>query len=150
SVSVAPIYSAPEITPPQATAPGSVFCGSRISSPITEASSSPTNPKQITPNEFRTNFGSAGNLKSAVVTGVPNRAQTVRPSAMRTAAATNVPMPPILFSHLPTPRPITFRAVSNANNATDATMAKVLSSANAALLGPIANTETPTKYSITV
>ena len=37
--------------------------GSRISSPITEASSRPTRPKQITPKEFNTKRGSAGILK---------------------------------------------------------------------------------------
>ena len=36
------------------------FCGFSISSPITDASSSPTKPKQITPNEFSTNRGFAG------------------------------------------------------------------------------------------
>ena len=40
---------------------------------MTEASSRPTRPKQITPKEFRTNFGSAGILKSAVVMVLPKR-----------------------------------------------------------------------------
>src|SRR5208282_5740422 len=150
SVSVAPIYSSPETIPPHATAPGKVFCGSRISSPITEASSSPTKPKQITPNEFRTNLGSAGMRKSAAVTVVPNRDQTVNPKPIRTAAATNVPMAPRLLSHFPTPSPTMFTTVSSTSSDTEAAIAKFLLSASAAWPGPIANTVTPTKYSITV
>src|SRR6266850_366800 len=87
SVKVAPTYSRPARTPPQATAPGSVFWGLSISSPMTEASSSPTRPKQITPNEFRTNPGFAGILKSAAVTAVPNRVHTTIPSPIKSAAA---------------------------------------------------------------
>src|SRR6202789_4685070 len=48
-VNVVAMYINPESTPPHATAPGKVFCGSLISSPITDASSTPPNPKQITP-----------------------------------------------------------------------------------------------------
>jgi len=70
-VRVAPMYNAPEIRPPQSTAKGRVFAGSRISSPITEASSRPTNPKQMTPKAFITNRGLAGILKSAEVMVVP-------------------------------------------------------------------------------
>src|ERR1019366_7677614 len=115
-----------------------------------EASSSPTKPKPITPNEFRTNLGSAGIRKSAVVTVVPKRDKTVNPKPIRTAAATNVPMAPTLLSHFPTPRPTMFTTVSSSNNNTDVTIAKFLLSASAAWPGPIANTVTPTKYNITV
>src|SRR5450432_4459387 len=80
NVSVAPMYKSPERIPPQATAPGKVFCGFSISSPITEASSSPTSPKQITPKEFNTNRGLAGTAKSADVTVLPNRDHTTTPS----------------------------------------------------------------------
>src|SRR5271167_2823544 len=150
NVNVVAMYITPESTPPHATAPGKVFCGSLISSPITDASSSPTNPKQITPKEFRTNRGSAGIRKSAAVTVVPKRDHTVKPSPINTAAATNVPIAPRLLSHFPTPRPTMFTTVSNANNASDAAIAKFLLSASAACPGPIANTVTPTKYNITV
>src|SRR6516164_8140903 len=50
-VSVAPKYRMPESTPPQATANGMLRGGSWISSPMMEASSSPTSPKQMTPND---------------------------------------------------------------------------------------------------
>ena len=43
---------------------------------MTEASSRPTNPKQITPKEFRTKRGLGGILKSAAVMVVPKRDQT--------------------------------------------------------------------------
>src|SRR5579864_4282315 len=150
SVSVAAMYSAPEITPPHATAPGSVRRGSLISSPITDASSRPTSPKQITPNEFNTNFGFAGILKSAAVIVVPNRDQITRPSPISTAAATNVPIAPRLLIHLPTPSPTMFITTSTASSASDAPSAKTLLSANPAWRGPSTKTDTPTKYSITV
>src|SRR5258708_6622585 len=67
SVSVAAMKRLPEITPPHRTAPGRVRCGSLISSPMTDASSSPTSAKQITPKEFRTARGSWGMRKSAAV-----------------------------------------------------------------------------------
>src|SRR6516225_12419485 len=51
NVRVAPTYRMPEIMPPHATEKGTVCSGSRISSPIMEASSSPTSPKQITPKD---------------------------------------------------------------------------------------------------
>src|SRR5258706_2117505 len=120
SVSVAPMYSTPETTPPHATAPGSVSCGSRISSPITEASSSPTSPKQITPNEFSTNLGLAGMLKSAAATGVPQRDQTVIPKPLKTGPAIKGPVAPKLVSHFPTPRTTKFSSVTNANRGTQA------------------------------
>ncbi len=71
--------------PPQATAPGRVRAGSLISSPITEASSSPISPKQITPKELRTKRGLAGILKSAAVMVVPKREQITTPRPIRTA-----------------------------------------------------------------
>ncbi len=43
-----------------------------------------------------------------------------------------------------------FTTVSNASSAREAVIAKFLLSASAAWPGPIANTVTPTKYSITV
>jgi hypothetical protein len=90
-------------------------------------------------------LGAAGILKSATVTGVPKRDQTVTPNPMSTAAATKVPIPPRLFSHFPTLRPTILRTVSSASRAIDASMAKVLSSASAAWPAPMAKTETPTK-----
>src|SRR5215467_4875003 len=149
-VSVAPIYSAPETTPPQATAPGSVLRGSRISSPITDASSSPTSPKQITPKEFRTNLGFAGILKSAAVIVVPNRNQITAPNPISTAAAMKVPTAPRLLIHLPTPSPRMLKYVSNPSSMSDAVAANILLSDSPSWPGPSAYTDTPTKYSMTV
>jgi len=67
---------------PQATAPRKESCeDSRFSSPMTEASSNPTRPKQIsTPKEFRTKTrGWPGIRKSDDVTAVPNRSQITTP-----------------------------------------------------------------------
>src|SRR5277367_322954 len=108
-VSVAPTYSSPERTPPHATAPGRVFRGFSISSPMIEASSSPTNPKQITPNELSKNLGFAGIWKSAQVIVVPNFMHTTTPSPINRNAAINVPMAPRLFNHFPTLMPKTFK-----------------------------------------
>src|SRR5258708_34969186 len=150
NVNVAPIYSAPESTPPHATAPGKVFCGSIISSPMTEASSSPTRPKQITPNEFSTNRGFSGILKSAQVKFVPKRDHTMSPSAIKSPAAINVPTPPMLLTHLPTPNPTMFSTTKTPSNNTHAPSANTLLSARCSCPGPSTNTETPTKYSRTV
>src|ERR1700723_467326 len=150
SVSVAAIYSAPEIPPPQAIAPGSVFCGSRISSPITDASSSPTSPKQITPNEFRRNRGSAGMQKPPAVTVVQNRSHTIRPSAISSPPAATVPMLPTLLIHFPTPSPTILRTTSSARSESAAVTVNALLSASAAWPGPSEKTATPTKYNITV
>src|SRR5579884_843417 len=136
--------------PPQATAPGIVRRGSRISSPMTDASSSPTSPKQITPNEFSTNLGFAGIAKSAALTVVPCRSVTTAPSPISTPAATNVPIAPTLLIHFPTPSPTMFITTNTASSASEAPNAKTLLSASAAWVGPSTNTETPTKYSITV
>src|SRR5580692_10352198 len=127
------------------SAPGSVFCGSLISSPITDANSKPTNPKQITPNEFKTNRGFDGIRKSAAVTVVPNLAKTITPNPIKTAAAMPVPIPPRLLIHLPTPSPTIFRITSSAIRPTDATTVNILLSASAAWPGPSTKTETPTK-----
>src|SRR6201998_2338531 len=150
SVSVAPIYKAPESTPPHATAPGNVFRGSLISSPITEASSSPTSPKQITPNEFSTNRGFSGILKSAQVTFVPKRDHTISPSAIRTPGTKNVPIPPMLLTHLPTPSPTILSTTRIASNTAHAVSATILLSASCWCPAPSANTDAPTKYSRTV
>src|ERR1039458_301852 len=45
-----PMYRIPEIAPPHATAKGTVLRGSRISSPMIDANSSPTSAKHTTPN----------------------------------------------------------------------------------------------------
>ncbi len=150
NVRVAPMYSAPESRPPHATAPGKVFFGSRISSPMTDASSRPTNPKQITPKEFKTKRGFSGILKSAQVTLVPNRVQTISPSPISSAAAIKVPMPPMLLIHLPTPSPTIFSTTSTTSSTTHALSAKILLSARCSCPTPSANTDTPTKYSKTV
>src|SRR5260370_21566354 len=149
SVSVAPMYRNPESNPPNATAPGSVFRGFSISSPMIDASSSPTSPKQITPNEFSTNRGFAGILKSFQCMLVPNFAHTITPSPISRNAATQVPIPPIVLSHFPTPSPTTFSTTSRPNSTTDAASANVRLSASPSCPGPSTNTDTPTKYSIT-
>ena len=146
----AAMYSTPESTPPQATAPGKVRCGSWISSPMTEASSSPTSAKQITPNEFRTKRGFAGIRKSAAVTvGAEPHPDDQSQADQRGrrdegADAAQIVQP---FAH------------AQAHNVKDhqhgqqqqrRRMANALLSARAAWLGPSTNTETPTKYSITV
>ena len=115
SVNVAPIYNAPESTPPQATATGKFFAGSSISSPITEANSRPT-----------------------------------RPNPIKTPAATKVPMAPKLLIHFPTPRPTILSTVKKISSSREAHSAKILLSASAACPGPSTNTETPTKYNMTV
>src|SRR5271157_1283433 len=150
NVRVAPMYSNPERIPPQATAPGMFFSGFSISSPMTEASSSPTNPKQITPKEFKSERGFAGIWKSAQRTVVPNFMYTTTPRPISRNAATNVPMPPILLTHFPTPSPMMLRITSRASSTTEAAKAKFLLSARPAWLGPSTNTDTPTKYNITV
>src|ERR1700681_1505040 len=150
SVSVAPIYRRPERIPPHATAPGKVFSGFSISSPITEASSSPTKPKQITPNELSTNRGFAGIAKSAEVTAVPNRSQTTIPSPINTTAALPVPIAPKLLIHFPTPSPTIFITTKIISSSNEAVSAKLLLSASDSCPAPSAYTETPTKYSITV
>src|SRR5437762_10206158 len=126
NVNVAPIYNKPDNTPPHATAPGKIRPGFSISSPMTDANSSPTNPKQITPNELSTNRGLAGMEKSDAVTLAPNRSHTMAPSPMSTAAATNVPSAPKLFIHFPTPSPTTFSTTSNARRINDALSANTL------------------------
>src|SRR5437773_9143457 len=72
---------------------------------MTEASSRPTRPKQMTPKEFRTKRGFAGIRKSAAVREVPKRSPTMTPRAISRTPATKVPRPPTLLIHLPTPRP---------------------------------------------
>src|SRR5260370_13660101 len=69
---------------------------------MTEASSRPTRPKQITPKEFRTKRGLAGMRKSAVVTDAPKRSQNTLPKTMRTRAAIKGSMAPGLLGQLPT------------------------------------------------
>src|SRR5215470_630645 len=128
NVNVAPMYNSPERTPPNATAPGRAFSGSWISSPMTDASSKPTSPKQITPNEFSTNLEFARIWKSAQVIVDPNRVNVTIPSPTSNPAATKVPIPPALLIHFPTPNPTTFNTTSTPNKTTD----------------------TPTKYSMTV
>src|SRR5579871_244938 len=95
-----------------------------------DASSNPTRPKQITPNEFNTNLGSAGTLKSAHVTSLPNLAHTINPNPINNAAATNVPIPPMLLIHFPTPSPTTFSTTSTNNKNRHALSAKYLLSAS--------------------
>src|SRR5258708_36470076 len=149
-VSVAPMYKAPDKSPPHATAPGRVFAGSWISSPIMEASSNPTSPKQMTPNEFNTKRGLAGILKSAQVTVVPNFDHMITPSPINSAAATNVPIAPMLLIHFPTPSPTTFNTTSTVSRHKHALKANARLSASPWWLSPRTNTETPTKYSSTV
>src|SRR5260221_5296386 len=115
-----------------------------------DASSSPTSPKQITPNEFNTNRGFSGILKSAQVTVVPNRVHTIKPSAINNPAAINVPMPPMLLTHLPTPSPTMFNTTSTASRTTQALSANTLLSASCSCPAPSANTDTTTNYSSTV
>ena len=86
---------------------------------MTEASSRPTRPKQITPKEFSTKRGLAGILKSAAVMVVPKRDQIRMPRPIRTAAAMKVPIAPRLLIHLPTPRPTMLRTVSSARSASE-------------------------------
>src|ERR1700758_209622 len=117
---------------------------------MTEASSRPTRPKQITPKEFSTNFGFGGILKSAAVIVVPKCDQITAPRPINTAAAMNVPIAPMLLIHLPTPRPRILKNVSSASNVRDVTEANTLLSANPWCPGPNTYTDTPTKYSITV
>src|SRR5882757_9731694 len=81
---------------------------------------------------------------------VPNRKHTTTPSPISKNAATNVPRPPRLLIHLPTPSPITFKITSTLSNTTEAASANGLLSPNAAWPGPSTKTETPTKYSIIV
>src|SRR6266436_2505727 len=150
SVKVAPTYNSPESRPPHATAPGKVFRGFSISSPMMEASSSPTRPKQITPNEFSTKRGLAGIWKSAQATVVPNFAHTITPSPISSAAATNVPIAPTLLIHFPTPSPTTFSTTSTVRRNKQALKANARLSASPWWLSPRTNTETPTKYSSTV
>ena len=130
-VRVEPMYNRPEIIPPQATAPGKMRCGSRISSPMTDASSNPTKPKQITPKEFSTNLGLSGMRKSAELTVVPKRSQTTRPRPIRVTAAIPVPMPPRLLIHFPTPRPTMFKTTSTTSSAREALKANHFLSAKA-------------------
>ena len=68
---------------------------------MTEASSRPTSPKQITPNEFSTKRGFAGIRKSAAVTVVPNRIQMTSPSPISVAAAMPVPIAAQIVDPLP-------------------------------------------------
>ena len=83
--------------------------------------------------------------KSAAVTVVPKRDQTMIPRPIRTAAAMKVPIAPRLLSHFPTPSPTMLRMVRKASKAAEVIMAKFLLSASPAWPGPSANTETPTK-----
>ena len=96
---------------------------------MTDASSKPTSPKQITPKEFSTNLGSAGIRNAAAPTVLPKRSQISRPKPISAAAAMPVPIAPRLFSHFPTPRPAMFKTVSSASKATEAVKAKALLSA---------------------
>ena len=98
---------------------------------MTEASSRPTSPKQITPNEFSTKRGFAGIRKSAAVTVVPNRSQMTSPSPINVAAAMPVPMPPRLLTHFPTPRPTMFSTTRMTSSDSDAISANSLLSASA-------------------
>src|ERR1700721_3171108 len=116
----------PHNKPPQAAAPGSVRRGSFISSPMTEASSRPTKPKQITPKELSTKRGLGGTLKSAAVMPEPKRDQITIPNPTSTAAAIKVPRAPTLLIHLPTPRPRMFNRVSSASSARETEAAKSL------------------------
>src|SRR5262249_36333460 len=150
SVSVAPTYSKPDSTPPQATAPGRMRSGFSISSPMMDASSSPTSPKQITPNELNTKRGFGGISKSAPVIFVPNRSQIITPSPISTAAATNVPIAPRLLIHFPMPSPTTFSTTRMIIKISEALSANALLSPSDSWPLPSTNTETPTKYSITV
>src|SRR5690242_3968449 len=117
---------------------------------MTEASSSPTNPKQITPKEFNTNLGLGGMRKSAQVTLVPNRKYTTIPSPIRTAAAIPVPIAPRLLIHLPTPNPTMFSTTRRTSSNSEAVNANFLLSPSASWPDPSTKTETPTKYSMIV
>ena len=69
---------------------------------MTEASSRPTSPKQITPNEFSTKRGirrECGNQRR--VTVVPNRSQMTSPKPINTAAAMQVPIAAEIVDPLP-------------------------------------------------
>src|SRR5438270_12689429 len=115
-----------------------------------DASSKPTNPKQITPKEFNTKRGFSGILKSAQVTFVPKRNHTIKPSPISSPAAMNVPIPPMLLTHLPTPRPTMFSTTSTTSSAVHAVKANTLLSASCSCPIPNENTDTPTKYNRTV
>ena len=90
---------------------GSVRRGSRISSPITDASSSPISEKHVAPNAETIGQSRCNCIRSARCRFEPwaRNPQTLIPMSM--AAATSVPMPPTLFSHLPTPAPMTLTNV---------------------------------------
>src|SRR5258708_35591519 len=81
---------------------------------------------------------------------VPNPKPTTTPSPIRKNAAKNVPRPPRLLIHLPTPSPITFKITSTLSNTTEAASANGLLSPSDAWPGPITKTETPPNYSIIV
>ena len=81
---------------------------------------------------------------------VPYFAHTITPRTISKNAATNVPIPPRLLIHFPTPSPITFNTTSKVRSTTEAASAKARLSARPSCPGPSANTDTPTKYSITV
>src|SRR5260370_27052862 len=103
---------------------------------MTEASSRPTRPKQITPNEFSTKRGLAGIWKSAAEMLVPKRDQITAPRPMSTAAATKDPTAPTLLIHLPTPSPRMLNRVSRASSTREVVEAKILLSASHRRLGP--------------
>src|SRR5713226_944212 len=87
-----------------------------------EASSRPTRPKQMTPNEPIKRM-SPVIRKSAAVMVVPKRKSTTRPRPMSVTAVMAVPRPPRLLTHRPTPRPRTFRITRRTRRTMDAASA---------------------------
>ena len=94
--------------------------------------------------------GLAGMWKSAAVKVVPKRRATATPRPIKVTAAIPVPMLPTLLIHLPTPSPTMLSVTISTKSSNDAMTVNALLSANAAWPGPSVNTETPTKYSMTV
>jgi hypothetical protein len=134
--------------PPHATAPGKF--SARIPDFVAHYRSK-FEPDQAEANDAERIQHKPGIGRNSEVSGRYGRAKTrprPHPKPIRTAAI-NVPMAPRLLSHFPTPSPTILRP-SAAQAAPEAAMAKFLLSASAAWPGPIANTDTPTKYSITV
>src|SRR5579863_5331463 len=134
--SVATTYKIPDNSPPHSTALGTFRLGSSISSPITDASSSPTSPKQIKPNELIRCQSLARTLKSAACNIPPWDRSTPRARPTSTTLVIAVPIPPKLLIHFPTLRPRIFSQIITQSRTTDITATYTLSEPSICVRAP--------------
>ena len=111
------------IAPAVTMARGMVRPASTISSLMSEAVSRPAKPNAMVDQKIMSLTLVRGTRSPAVMSlAGPKRASATAPMATRSAIGIQVPRPPALCSHFPTPRPTTFSQVARASPPSDTAM----------------------------